>query len=231
YSLKDKKLASLISKAIRIPGRHNISNFLGAFKLARHFGIKQKDILKAISAYNGSWRRMEYKGQFKIQSASWRTKFKAKVYDDYAHHPTEIRATLSALGEAYPASPLFCVFQPHQSKRLKVLFKEFTESFKDADITLILPIYFVAGRDVELSKWNSEALVKAIQKKYPKQKVFYLKDPKNLRNALQVLMSTFGDESCAPSSVVNRSVNRLGESVIVMMGAGDIVNITPSLLK
>jgi len=234
YSLKDKKTSNLISKVIKIPGRHNVSNFSGAFKLARHFGISQKNILKAISSFKGSWRRMEYRGQFKIQNShAYRQagKFKAKVYDDYAHHPTEIKATLSALREAYHTSPLLCVFQPHQSKRLKVLFKEFTESFKEADITLILPIYFVAGRDVELGKWNSEALVKAIQKKYPKQKTFYLKDPKNLRNALQILIPTFGDESCAPSLVVNRPANRLGEPVIVMMGAGDVVNITPSLLE
>ncbi|OGY58905.1 MAG: hypothetical protein A3E61_01120 [Candidatus Colwellbacteria bacterium RIFCSPHIGHO2_12_FULL_43_12] len=74
-------------------------------------------------------------------------------------------------------------------------------------------------------------MVSAIREKYPKQETFYLKEAKNLRKALEVLLTTFGDKSCEPSRVVNRPKNRLKEPVIVMMGAGDIVNLTPQLLK
>ena len=227
YSLKDVKRVKQIKKVLQIPGNHNISNALAAYSLARSFGVKEKIILKALSKYRGAWRRMEYKGEFKTKNY----KLKAKVFDDYGHHPTEIQATLKAFRDANPASPLICVFQPHQSKRLKILFKEFTESFSDADITVIVPIYRVAGRDVKPDKWDAEALVSAIREKYPKQETFYLKEAKNLRKALEVLLTTFGDKSCEPSRVVNRPKNRLKEPVIVMMGAGDIVNLTPQLLK
>ena len=232
YSLKDVKRVKQIKKVLQIPGNHNISNALAAYSLARSFGVKEKIILKALSKYRGAWRRMEYKGVLRIQNLESRSKkAKALVYDDYAHHPTEIQATLKAFRDANPASPLICVFQPHQSKRLKILFKEFTESFSDADITVIVPIYRVAGRDVKPDKWDAEALVSAIREKYPKQETFYLKEAKNLRKALEVLLTTFGDKSCEPSRVVNRPKNRLKEPVIVMMGAGDIVNLTPQLLK
>ena len=232
YSLKDVKRVKQIKKVLQIPGNHNISNALAAYSLARSFGVKEKIILKALSKYRGAWRRMEYKGVLRIQNLEYRSKkTKALVYDDYAHHPTEIQATLKAFRDANPASPLICVFQPHQSKRLKILFKEFTESFSDADITIIVPIYRVAGRDVKPDKWDAEALVSAIREKYPKQETFYLKEAKNLRKALEVLLTTFGDKSCEPSRVVNRPKNRLKEPVIVMMGAGDIVNLTPQLLR
>src|SRR3989338_4155668 len=205
YSLKDVKRVKQIKKFLQIPGNHNISNALAAYSLARSFGVKEKIILKALSKYRGAWRRMEYKGVLRIQNLEYRSKkTKALVYDDYAHHPTEIQATLKAFRDANPASPLICVFQPHQSKRLKILFKEFTESFSDADITVIVPIYRVAGRDVKPDKRDAEAFVSAIREKYPKQETFYLKEAKNLRQALEVLLTTFGDKSCEPSRVVNR---------------------------
>ncbi len=225
YSLRDVKRVKQIKKVLQIPGEHNISNALAAYNLAKSFGIKEKVILKALSKYRGAWRRMEYKGEFKARG------IKAKVYDDYGHHPTEIKATLKAFRSANLNSPLVCVFQPHQSKRLKILFKEFTDAFGDADLTLIMPIYRVAGRDVKPDQYDAEALVNAARKKHPKQKIFYLKEPKNLKNALGVLLSTFGDEHCEPSKVIKKPGNRLKEPVIVMMGAGDIVNLTPKLLK
>src|SRR3989344_3089712 len=218
YSLKDVKRVKQIKKVLQIPGNHNISNALAAYSLARSFGVKEKIILKALSKYRGAWRRMEYKGEFKTKNY----KLKAKVFDDYGHHPTEIQATLKAFRDANPTSPLICVFQPHQSKRLKILFKEFTESFSDADITVIVPIYRVAGRDVKPDKWDADALVSAIREKYPKQETFYLKEAKNLRKALEVLLTTFGDESCEPSRVVNRPKNRLKEPVIVKIGRAHV---------
>lgn len=221
-NLGDKKISKLISHSIKIPGRHNVSNFLGAFKLARYFGIKQKDILRAISAYNGSWRRMEYKGELRITNNElWRSKNGKPiipVYDDYAHHPTEIKATLSAFKEKFPKKLLVCVFQPHQSKRLEVLFKEFTEAFDEADVLVLLDIYKVKGRDNTNQKVNSEKLAEAITKRRTNLKeLVYLPYPKRLRPTLE--------------KVIKESADKKNGAVVIMMGAGDVVNMTPDLLK
>ncbi len=129
----------------------------------------------------------------------------AKVYDDYAHHPTEIKATLEAFREKFPKSKIICVFQPHQAHRLKVLFKDFTNAFNDAGELILLPSYKVAGRDVQIRKYTSEALAKKIPG------AIYLGNPKNLGKILQKLVTK--------------------NSVIVMMGAGTVVEYTDALLR
>jgi UDP-N-acetylmuramate--alanine ligase len=202
YSLQSAE-ARKIKKIIKIPGTHNVSNATAVYKLGKALGIPEKKILSAIGSYRGAWRRMEYRGKFRG----------ALVYDDYAHHPTEIKATLKAFREKYPAKRILCVFQPHQAKRLAALFKEFTTAFGDADKTLILPIYKVAGRDERPSRFDSAALARAIQKREPKKLLFFLAEPKHLKKAVLSLAAPLSDH------------------VIVMMGAGSIVNLTDSLLK
>ncbi len=208
YSLRDSAVKK-IKRVLKIPGTHNISNAIAAYALARVLKISESRILAVIGSYHGSSRRFEYRGQLKTKNL----KLKILVYDDYAHHPTEIKATLQGFREKFPKSDIVCVFQPHQAKRLKALFKEFAGAFDGADTTLILPIYKVAGRDEHYPGYDSEALVRKIQKERPKKLVFYLKNLKNLKSAFLTLLS--------PAK---------RPTVIVMMGAGDIVNYTNSLL-
>src|SRR6266481_5889796 len=204
--------------AMNIAGAHNLSNALAAYTLGRILGIPKMKILSAIAGYQGAWRRMEYKGEFAVNHA----KLKVSVYDDYAHHPTEIKATLQAFREKYPSRTLVCVFQPHQAKRLEALYKEFQSAFEEADVSLLLPLYKVPGRD-EKYKLDSESLVKTMQKKYPGRRIFYLADSKNLKNALNTLL---GDPAmCGPEM----SGKKKG-AVIVMMGAGDIAEHTKKIL-
>ena len=139
------------------------------------------------------------------------------IYDDYAHHPTEIKATLQAFREKFPRQKIICVFQPHQAERLRIFFKDFQSAFTDADLTLILPIYQVAGRDAINRDFTSEKLVKAIQKKYPQKAVFYLDNPKNIKSALTKLL--------LPPTTYHLP------TVLIMMGAGDIINYTNLLIK
>ena len=238
FSLKDVKRVKQIKKVLKIPGTHNVSNALGAFNLARSFGIKEKVILKALSKYRGAWRRMEYRGNLKSQILNLKT----PVYDDYAHHPTEIKATLNAFKEKYPESILICVFQPHQSRRLNILFKEFVNAFNKANVLILLDIYKVSGRD-ELSynigscnenkfrrktsrtfynnrivaKYSSEELSQAISKRKSSPKVFYLPHLGKLKQIIQ--------------KVLKANKAKKLKAVIVMMGAGSIVNLTPKLLK
>jgi UDP-N-acetylmuramate--alanine ligase len=130
--------AKLVRKVIKIPGEHNVSNSMAVLALARYLNIPKKIALDTIKSFKGSWRRFEYKGLLNG----------AKLYDDYAHHPTEIRLTLEAARSITPPEGrLFAVFQPHQYQRLKILFREFRRAFDFADRILILPCYMPAGRD------------------------------------------------------------------------------------
>ena len=141
------------------------------------------------------------------------------VFDDYAHHPTEIKATLAAFREKFPRSPLFCIFQPHQAKRLNLLFKDFAGAFDAADIVFILPLYKVLGRDEKFAH-DSAALVKVMQKNSPKKPIFYLEHPENIRPAVETILQNMKPDKALPQS-----------PVLIMMGAGDISDLTGKLLK
>lgn len=203
YSLKSLA-AKKVKKSITIFGEHNLSNATAAYELGRIFKIPAEKILSAIGSYNGAWRRMEFRGNAKFDDHI------IKIFDDYAHHPTEIKATLSAFRTQFPTAKIICVFQPHQAKRLAALFEEFQTAFKDTDATIIFPLYKVTGRDEKIAR-DSEALVKAMKRRQPKKSLFYLSDPKKLKGALIPLLAS--------------------DSVLIMMGAGDIIDYTESLLS
>lgn len=211
YSLLDSEVPK-IKHAIQIPGVHNVSNAVAVYKLGKVLGVSEKKVLAAIGAYRGAWRRMEYRGQFNDAGGKGARRG-APVYDDYAHHPTEIKATLQAFHEKYPQKKILCIFQPHQAKRLAALFKEFTTCFAGADKAILLPIYKVTGRDQRSSRFDSAALARAIQKRESQKPFFYLANPRNLKNAIRTLATP------------------LSRYVIIMMGAGDIVSLTDSLVK
>jgi UDP-N-acetylmuramate--alanine ligase len=207
----DAALAQKIKKVIPISGTHNISNALAVAKLGGILKISEKKILAAIGSYKGAWRRMELKGTLRTS--------KVPVYDDYAHHPTEIRATLAGFREKFPQSPLICVFQPHQAKRLELLFKDFTEAFDAADIVVILPLYKVLGRD-EKFPHDSEMLAEALAKRAPAKPVFYVREPAKIRGAVEAILRDVPFKKRSARS-----------PVLVMMGAGDISDLTGKLLK
>jgi len=205
YDLNSSSGISLkISKVLKVPGRHNLSNALAAYTLARQMGISEKIILEAFSRYRGIWRRLELRGYLKLT---------IPVYDDYAHHPTEIKASLQALREKYPRNKIICVFQPHQAERLKILFNDFVSAFHEADKLILLPVYEVPGRDKKNKKFTSEKLAKAISGKKKSPEVIYLPRPEKL------------------PSVIENSKLKIENCVIVMMGAGDIVKYTDLLLR
>ena len=208
----DSAEARKIKKIIPISGEHNISNAMAVLKLGKTLKIPEKNVLAAIGAYKGAWRRMELKGKVKGT--------KVLVYDDYAHHPTEIRATLAAFREKFPHSPIFCIFQPHQAKRLNLLFKDFIGAFDMADIVFILPLYKVLGRD-EKFPHDSAALVKVMQKRIPHKPIFYLEYPDNIRPAVETILE----------NIKSRKQHFTHSPVIIMMGAGDISDLTGKLLK
>ena len=120
---------------LSVPGEHNRMDAAAAMAVADFLGIDQEVAKKSLAKFSGTWRRLEKKGETKEGSI---------VYDDYAHHPTEIKASLQALRELYPKGDkkITVIFQPHLYSRTKALFADFANSFHQADEVLLLPIYF-----------------------------------------------------------------------------------------
>jgi len=121
---------------LKIPGVHNKKDAAAATAAAATLGISKETAERYICNFPGTWKRFEFKGK---------TKEGVLVYDDYAHHPTEIIATLEGFRELYSKEAgwkVTVVFQPHLFSRTKLLLGDFAKSFKDADEVLILPIYF-----------------------------------------------------------------------------------------
>ena len=140
---------------LSMPGKHNIYNALAVVASAASSGVDMTGILGAMGEYTGADRRMMVKAEMAG----------IKILDDYAHHPTEIKASLEALTQRYEPGRLVCIFQPHQYSRTRFLLDDFAESFKLADITIVPEIYFV--RDTEQSKRevNAQILVDKICEK------------------------------------------------------------------
>ncbi|NCN53150.1 hypothetical protein GW950_01660, partial [Candidatus Wolfebacteria bacterium] len=202
---KNKKMLSKLKKILKVPGNHNLYNALAAYNVGKILKITDKKILNGLSKYQGSWRRMEYRGIIKLSPK----KTPIMVYDDYGHHPTEIAATLSAFRQKWPKNRLICVFQPHQISRLKSHFSGFKKVLKAADKALILPAYKVAGRDIKMaSKYSAETLAKGIGG-------VYIKDPTDFKNLLRKVVYDY-----PPSSKI----------ILVMMGAGNIIDYSDKLI-
>ena len=217
YSIKNPPAAK-VKKIIKLPGEHNLSNAMAVFELGRvlrMYGekISDRDTLSAIGSYEGAWRRMEYRGILPLGKQSKGV----IVYDDYAHHPTEIEATLQGFRAKFPGVPLICVFQPHQAKRLQALFPEFMRAFQGTDVLILLPSYAVAGRDKANGRFTAQQLSKDIKKRYPRKMVSYLPRPTDIKKFLK--SNLFSGKNCCFSAC------------IIMMGAGDIVNYTDSLVR
>lgn len=123
--------------SIQVPGLHNVRNALAVLAIARELQISDDVAAEALSSYSGVARRFELKGQ--VNGIT--------VIDDYAHHPTEIRATLAAARMRFNGSKIWAVFQPHTFSRTQVLFNEYRTSFQDADHVLVTPIYAARERD------------------------------------------------------------------------------------
>ncbi|MCD7975247.1 MAG: UDP-N-acetylmuramate--L-alanine ligase [Phascolarctobacterium sp.] len=182
---------------IIVPGRHNVLNSAGAFAAAREMGISIEDILCALSKFTGAKRRFETKGK---SHGVW-------VVDDYAHHPTEIKATLKAARQVKPER-LLCVFQPHRYTRTKLLFEEFCQCFTDCDELIITDIY-PAG-EKPLPGISSAVLAESI-KKLTGQKVEYIPQLHRVEEYLEKVV--------------------LNGDLIVTIGAGNVFKVGEELIK
>jgi UDP-N-acetylmuramate--alanine ligase len=121
----------LVSLGLQVPGRHNVGNALAALSVCALLGVSLKEAAVALGRFTGTGRRFEMKGESR----------KVAVIDDYAHHPTEIRATLAAARARYAGRRIWAVWQPHTYSRTRLLFDDFVRSFSDADQVIVTEIY------------------------------------------------------------------------------------------
>jgi UDP-N-acetylmuramate--alanine ligase len=149
--IQDSDGESSLPLSLKIPGEHNVLNALAAFAIADSLGVDREDIVRSLSTFSGSGRRFEIRGEIAG----------VLLVDDYAHHPTEILATLSAARSAYPERYIRAVWQPHTYSRTTTLYQDFTKAFLSADQVLVLDVY--EAREDKPEDFQMLDLVNAIQ--------------------------------------------------------------------
>jgi UDP-N-acetylmuramate--alanine ligase len=187
---------------IRLWGKHNVYNALAVIAAARDLGVSVSDIQKYLFEFRGTERRAQILGRYQG----------ALIIDDYAHHPTEIQATLEGVREHYPHRKLRVVFHPHTFSRTKALFNDFVGSFKAAAELIVLDIYGSARE--QQGGVSSIQLVKAI-------KVF------NKQNSISQKVSHLKNKAQALNYLRARTD---ANDLILLMGAGDVFRVGEELL-
>jgi len=183
---------------IGVPGHHNKMNAGMAARLARRLGVSEGVISTSLAAFTGTWRRFEFKGEFNG----------AYIYDDYAHHPSEIQATLLAAREKHPESRIIAVFQPHQYSRAAHLQESFAVSFEEADLVIVPNIYEARDTEEDKRAVSAESFVDAIAEFH---------DDVRFGDGLQHTADLLVDEL------------QSGDLVMIM-GAGDVTNLSNLLI-
>jgi UDP-N-acetylmuramate--alanine ligase len=183
-----------INVSLQVPGEHNVRNALAALSVAAMLGLPLQEAGDALGSFSGTGRRFDVRGE---QNG-------ILLIDDYAHHPTEIRATLSAAKVRYPNRRIWAVWQPHTYSRTQALFYEFSRAFADADQVLVTDIY--AAREAPQS-FSSAEVVSAM----PHPAVRY---SGSVEDTKKILLNDL----------------RPGD-VVIVLSAGDADQISAALLK
>ena len=182
---------------LKQPGMHNRLNAAAAIAAAAQENISVSDAKQALSQFIGTWRRFEYKGEVNG----------APVYDDYAHHPTEIRAAIDGVKELYPGKRIILTFQPHTYSRTAALFGEFAKAVGQAQEIFLLPVF--AAREENQSGVSSRELA--------------VKTLETNTNAQYV------DSLSAAEAAIRKSAD--SETVVMVVGAGSVTALAESLTK
>lgn len=180
---------------LTVPGIHNVYDAIAAITTSLAHGISLESMEKSLNEFCGAKRRFEYKKTLKNNIL---------VYDDYAHHPTEIKATLSAAKQK-AHNRIIAVFQPHTYSRTKELLKDFATSFSDADIVILSDIY--AAREIDDGSISSEDVVNLLKKN--KVNAYYIPTFEDINKYLKEIMQD--------------------NDIILTIGAGSITHLSDTL--
>jgi UDP-N-acetylmuramate--alanine ligase len=192
---KGKKLGTL---RLSVPGKHNIYNALASLAVGYELGLKFSEMDEILYSFKGVKRRFQFLGE----------KNGIKIIDDYAHHPTEVKATIEAAKSSYN-NRIIVIFQPHRYSRTKQLYKEFGEALINADQVIVTPIY--SAGEKKINGVSAEKIVSSAREIAPDKPVLYLQDTNTIMNHLKKIICQ-GD-------------------MIITMGAGDIWKIGDELLQ
>ncbi len=182
--------------ALHLPGAHNITNALAAIAATSYFDISAQDCIQGLLHYHGTQRRFQFKGK----------RDGVTVVDDYAHHPTEIKAALAA-AKNVAHQKMWCVFQPHTYSRTKFLFDEFGEAFSDADEIIVADIF--AAREADDGSICAADLAKRIA--HSGKKAAYIGD------------------FAAVEAYLRQNCKK--DDLLLTIGAGDVYKIGENFLK
>ena len=187
---------AIMEVCLNVPGMHNVSNSLAAIALSLELGLSKESIQTGLTAFGGADRRFQYKGE----------KNGVTIIDDYAHHPTEIRATLTSAAN-HPHKRLILVFQPHTYSRTKAFLDDFAEVLSLADTVVLADIY--AAREKNTYGIHSTDLLKKLKDRGTD--CYYFPTFEEIE--------TFLEKKC------------MNGDLLITMGAGDVVNIGENLLR
>lgn len=182
---------------LKQPGLHNQMNAAAALATSVQVGVPGDVAKAALQNFAGTWRRFEYKGEVNG----------APVYDDYGHHPTEIKATLQGAHELYPNKKILLVYQPHLDSRTEKLFDDFVSALTAVDCLILTPAY--VARDVGGSHDSTKALGEALIKKGVK--IEYIEDLSTIPSHVKKIVSD--------------------EYVVLVMGAGNVTSVGTELVN
>ncbi len=188
------KTSTSVHVSLQVPGQHNVRNALAVLSIVNVLGLSRRKAAQALSEFTGTGRRFELRGEVNG----------IRIFDDYAHHPTEIRATLAGARARFPEARIWAVWQPHTYSRTKTLFLDFARAFKDANEVLVTEVY--AAREPK-EDFTSAEIVSAM----PNLSARYIK---TLPEVAEYLL-----ENLQPGDVV------------LVMSAGDADQISTDVLK
>lgn len=193
--IKYKKLTKSQAK-LKLPGEHMRSDAAAAWAVAKLLGVKDSEIKKGLESFGGLERRFEYRGVVEG----------AKIYDDYAHHPTAVTVNIAAVREAFPKNKIWVVFQPHMYARLGALFDDFKKALVKADRVVVTDVF--TRREQGVIKPSGKDLALAIG------------GPK---------ATYVGGELVNVANFIARNISK--NDVVIVMGAGDVYEVSNLLLQ
>jgi UDP-N-acetylmuramate--alanine ligase len=196
-------IAGLGDFSISLLGRHNVANALAVIYTALELGVSVKKIQKYLGEFTGTERRLQVLGKYRG----------ALIIDDYAHHPTEIKATLEGLRETYPKKNIITVFHPHTYTRTKALLNDFSQSFGDTNELIVLDIYGSA-REKQGGVSSGDLVKKVIKYNQTLKKKQLVKHIPGLKAAEDYLKKKIK-----------------ANDLVILMGAGDVFRMGEGMLK
>ncbi len=190
------KINDLGTIHLSVAGKHNVYNALAAVSIALELGVPFCVIKESLESFQNASRRFEIKYKNDVV-----------IIDDYAHHPTEIKATINAAKDMFPEKELITVFQPHRYSRLSSLFNDFSKAFDNSDITVITEIYSAGEKPIK--NINGEKLAEKIRKK--NKQVFYGGSLQETENLLK--------------NIIKKN------QVVLILGAGNITTVGDKMVS